>query len=50
VPALAPGQSHTQEIVLTLPAGTYFLIVESDATAAVAEASETNNEQRVKKS
>ena len=50
VPTLAPGQSHTQEIVLTLPAGTYFLIVESDATAAVAEASETNNEQKVKKS
>ena len=50
VPMLAPGQSHTQQIVLTLPAGTYFLIVAADAAAAVAEANETNNDQKVKKS
>lgn len=50
VPMLAPGQSYTQQIVLTLPAGTYFLIVAADATAAVAEANETNNDQKVKKS
>jgi glucose/arabinose dehydrogenase len=50
VPVLAPGQSNTQQIVLTLPAGTYFLIVQSDATAVVAEANETNNDQKVKKS
>ena len=50
VPMLAPGQSHTQQIVLTLPAGVYFLIVQSDATAAVDEANETNNDQKVKKS
>ena len=49
VPPLAPGQSHTQEVVLTLPAGTYFLILQADATGAVAEASETNNTQKVKK-
>jgi glucose/arabinose dehydrogenase len=49
VPMLAPGQSNTQQIVLTLPAGVYFLIVQSDATAVVAEANETNNDQKVKK-
>jgi len=50
VPSLPPGQSHTQELALTLPAGTYFLIVKADATSAVAEASETHNTQKAKKS
>jgi glucose/arabinose dehydrogenase len=49
VPMLTPGQSHTRQITLTLPAGVYFLIVRSDATAVVAEANETNNDQKVKK-
>jgi len=49
-PSLTPGQSHTQELALTLPAGTYFLIVKADATSAVAEANETNNTQKAKKS
>ena len=35
---------------LTLPAGTYFLIVKADATSAIAEAREINNTQKVKKS
>jgi subtilase family serine protease len=50
VPSLTPGQSHTQELALTLPAGTYFLIVKADATSVVAEASESNNTQKAKKS
>ena len=50
VPSLTPGQSHTQELALMLPAGTYFLIVKADATSAVAEASETNNTQEARKS
>ena len=49
VPALAPGEDHSQSIVVTLPAGTYFLIVGADATGMVAEANEQNNVTRVKK-
>jgi glucose/arabinose dehydrogenase len=49
VPTLAPDATSSTDVVVTLPPGTYFLIVQVDATSAVAEANEDNNVKRVKK-
>ncbi len=46
VPSIATGATHSGTTSVTLPAGvsgTYFILAVTDATNAVAEASETNN-------
>ena len=46
---LAAGASAVQSKVLTLPAGTYYVIVVCDAAGAVGEAKETNNMKKILK-
>jgi hypothetical protein len=46
---LASGASVPQSTALTLPAGTYYVIVVCDAAGAVGEAKETNNMKKILK-
>jgi hypothetical protein len=48
VPALAPKATSENAVTVTLPAGTYSLIAQVDATNAVIEARETNNLTKVR--
>ena len=47
--ALAPKGTQSNSVTVTLPAGTYYVIAQVDATNAVVEAKETNNLKKVKK-
>ena len=49
IPPLAANSSDVSEVMLMLPAGTYFLIVQVDAGGAVNEVNEGNNTKKVKK-
>jgi len=49
LPALPAKTTRVNAVTVTLPAGTYYLIAQVDATDAVVEAKETNNLKKAKK-